>query len=367
MLPDTVTKIRQAHPDNLMARYFDADYYRSLAPELQAGLSRMVASGVDNPDSQMGVYAMHPDDYDRYQPYLDKVIRDYHGLEGNICQRSDWYTGELDLATIEPSLSEVSMRVRVGRNLASFPLPGAMSQGDRVALEGRMVGVFEQFLALPEFAGEYVSLTPGSAHEISAKRYAELVAAHKMFKDMSADPYLNSAGISSHWPHGRGMYQSADGGFMVWVGEEDHLRIMAMQTPAMNTPAMQKGARLGDLFARLKAGLDVLVGAGLNFAHSPRYGNVTSCPTNLGSGMRASLHLPLPKLTQNGTDLSSLKAISRGLKLSVRGVGGEHTAAGAGGVVDISPSARLMVTEAQIARCLYDGAAALLEMERAHG
>lgn len=49
-----------------------------------------------------------------------------------------------------------------------------------------------------------------------------------MFKDMSADNFLLDAGIARHWPYGRGCYISADGGFIIWVGEEDHLRVMAM-------------------------------------------------------------------------------------------------------------------------------------------
>lgn len=43
-----------------------------------------------------------------------------------------------------------------------------------------------------------------------------------MFKDMSADSFLVDAGIATHWPYGRGCYISEDGGFIIWVGEEDH-------------------------------------------------------------------------------------------------------------------------------------------------
>ena len=49
-----------------------------------------------------------------------------------------------------------------------------------------------------------------------------------MFKDMSSDPFLNSAGISNDWPNGRGMYESQNKDFLMWIGEEDHLRIMYM-------------------------------------------------------------------------------------------------------------------------------------------
>ena len=65
---------------------------------------------------------------------------------------------------------------------------------------------------------------------ITPEKYQELVDAHVMFKVMAADPYLASAGIASDWPCGRGCYQSSDGGFIIWFGEEDQLRIISMQS-----------------------------------------------------------------------------------------------------------------------------------------
>jgi len=69
-----------------------------------------------------------------------------------------------------------------------------------------------------------------------------------MFKDMSADTFLVEAGIALDWPNGRGCYFSEDKKCIVWVGEEDHLRIMAMQ----------KGTLLNAVFDRLKALIDVV-------------------------------------------------------------------------------------------------------------
>jgi len=69
-----------------------------------------------------------------------------------------------------------------------------------------------------------------------------------MFKDMSADSFLVETGIALHWPHGRGCYVSADKQCVVWVGEEDHLRIMNMQ----------KGTILNAVFDRLKKLVDVM-------------------------------------------------------------------------------------------------------------
>ncbi len=355
----SIRTIRESNPENLMARHFDEDYFRGLDGPLCRRLTRIIASGIENPDSQMGAYAMNPEDYELFAPMLDPMIRDFHGVpaETAIAQKHDWDTSAMscDLGAIDSRLKDVSMRVRVARNVSTFPLPGAMSKEQRMALEDLAARAFTRMREDSAFGGHYLSITPGSPYEIDATEYERRVKAHQMFKDMSGDRYLNVAGISADWPHGRGMYVSRDEDFLVWVGEEDHLRVMAMQL----------GGNLNALFERLRAGLERLRDLLPAFATSPRYGNVTSCPTNLGAGMRASLHMRLPGLTSNGRDLTGVKREAKALGLAVRGAGGEHSDAGEGGLVDISPSARLGVTEMVIMRRLYDGAAALWAMEAA--
>jgi len=118
---------------------------------------------------------------------------------------------------------------------------------------------------------------------------------------------------------------------------------------------MKKGTMLNDVFDRLEAAVKVVeekIDGGC--AMSPDYGVVTSCPTNIGTGMRASVHIALPNLTKDGTDKKA-KEVARPLGLSVRGLGGEHTPIGADGTVDISPSARFCISEAEIVAALYKG------------
>jgi len=120
---------------------------------------------------------------------------------------------------------------------------------------------------------------------------------------------------------------------------------------------------LNKVFDRLKAAIKVvedLVPGGC--AMSADYGVVTSCPTNCGTGMRASVHIPLPNLTKDGTDKKA-KEICKPLGLSVRGTGGEHTPIGKDGTVDISPSARFCISEAEIIVALYKGLKLLKEEE----
>jgi len=341
-----------ANPDMIMGKHFDLAYYLTLPEDLKARLLKCCKSGAENQDSGMGVYAMYPDDYDVLGDYMDKVIRDYHKIPGKVNHVTNWDLasvgdrlppgGKLDLTKL--GLGETSMRVRVGRNLGAFPLPGAMTKQDRIDMEGFMVKAFKELIEDPAFGGNYYSLTPGSPFEISDKFYNHLVKSHIMFKDMAADTYLNSAGISSNWPYGRGVYVSADKQFIVWVGEEDHLRIMCMK----------RGTVLNEVFDRLKTASDKMEKICGNFARSKNYGFVTSCPTNLGTGMRASVHIKIPKLTKGGSDAKA-KAVCKPLGLSVRGMGGEHTPIGADGTVDISPSARLQIQEAEIICALYEG------------
>jgi protein-arginine kinase len=216
-----------------------------------------------------------------------------------------------------------------------------------------MVEAFQSLIDDSAYGGRYVSLTPGHPCKISDDEYKGLVKAHIMFKDMADDPYLASAGIASDWPYGRGCYISEDKQFIVWVGEEDHLRIMCMK----------KGTVLNEVFDRLSNSIKTMDKVA-EFAYSPTYGVVTSCPTNLGTGMRASVHIKIPNLTKGGSDAKA-KAILKPMGLSVRGMGGEHTPIGADGTVDISPSARFCITEAEIVCALYKGIVNVMEAEKA--
>jgi len=345
-----INAVKKQYPDNLGAKFFDEAYFNSLSTDKKRQLLRIINSGIVNADSQTGAYAMNPSDYDEFSPYLDPIIRAYHRVAADAVQVNNWdltgieglpSDGKLDVTKL--GLPALSMRVRVGRNLADFPLPGAMNKEQRIEMENKLRKAFALLTA--KFGGRYYSITPGSPDFIDEAKYNELVKAHIMFKDMAADSYLNASGISSDWPHGRGCFVSEDKGFIVWVGEEDHLRIMCMK----------RGTVINDVFDRLKFCIDTVQSIdGLTFAMSPKYGVVTSCPTNLGTGMRASVHLKIPKLTTGGSDAKA-KAVCKPLGLSVRGMGGEHTAIGADGTCDISPSARFCISEAEIVTALYTG------------
>lgn len=317
-------------------------------------------SGLDNPDSGLGCYAMTPEDYSRFRGFFDKVIRDYHcDNSGEKCHVTDWNTQEKSYDVQQLGQDELSMRVRVGRNLVGFNLPGNMTKDERIDFELRMLPAFEQLIE--KYGGRVYSLSPDFGDKgvnpnlISDEEYKELVDTHVMFKDMSADPYLNSAGISNDWPYGRGCWQSDDKMRIIWFGEEDQLRIMCMKV----------GSDLLDVFTNLFDVLETVSGLdGIEFARDDNYGYITSCPSNLGTGMRASVHVKIPNLTSDGTDHKA-KEVCKPLGLSVRGTGGEHTPIGSDGTVDISPSARLFIKEREIVAKLFEGIRQLMEFENA--
>lgn len=360
-----VEELRPKWPDNRCLKYLTRDVMNAYSAKQQEVLVAITKTGVDNPDSSLGCYAMQPGDYDEYSKFFEPLIRDYHKAGASAKHVTDWNAsdvgdkGVLDVTKL--GLSELSMRVRVGRNLTSFNLPGRMSREERIKFEKTMLKAFAKLQGMKEYGGTVYSLTPdfgGSEKNpnlISQDKYQQLIDDHVMFKDMAADPYLASAGIANDWPYGRGCYVSGDGQFIIWFGEEDQLRIMCMK----------KGTKLNEVFDRLREGLKVVESIpGITFATSKNYGYVTSCPSNLGTGMRASVHIKIPKLTADGTDKKA-KEVCKPLGLSVRGTGGEHTPIGKDGTVDISPSARLYIREKDIIANLYKGIEQLMAKENA--
>eukprot|EP01068_Selenidium_serpulae_P003726 Selendium_serpulae@DN3262_c0_g1_i1.p1 len=358
--------VKATKPDNRCTRYL-GDYLGTLTgpaalPVEEAKmLYKCVRTGVDNPDSEVGCYAMRPADYTTFSGFFDKVVRDYHGDEsGKKVHKTDWTVpaSSLDLSTVLKN--PLSMRVRVGRNLKGFNLPGASDRAERIRFEKTMLQAFRKLIADPTFGGKVFSLTPDfgdnekNPNLITDEQYQQLIDDHIMFKPMDKDPYLLSAGIAGDWPYGRGCWQSADKQCMVWFGEEDMLRVMVMR----------KSKNLRDIFEKLKELLDRLESIeGVAFAAHSDYGFVTSCPSNLGTGMRASVHLQLPSLTKGGATLDGVKAVCSPMGLSVRGLGGEHTAAGKDGTVDISPRARLFISEREIVEKLSNSVRELIKLE----
>ena len=95
------------------------------------------------------------------------------------------------------------------------------------------------------------------------------------------------------------------------------------------------------------------------FCRSAKYGVVTACPTNLGTSLRASVHIRLPFLSQ---DDEKLQEIAKEHFLQIRGTAGEHTEI-QDGVMDISNKRRLGFTEFELVKGMQTGILALIAAE----
>lgn len=140
-----------------------------------------------------------------------------------------------------------------------------------------------------ELVGQYYSLS-----DMTEEVQEFLIEHHFLFKE--GDRFLEAAGLNRDWPEGRGIFYNHDRTFLVWVNEEDQLRIIAMQN----------GGNIGDVFARLSRAVSHIEKY-IKFAHDPSLGYITSCPTNLGTALRASVHIQLPNLAE---DMDEFKRIT---------------------------------------------------------
>jgi arginine kinase len=99
----------------------------------------------------------------------------------------------------------------------------------------------------------------------------------------------------------------------------------------------------------------------VKFAHDDHLGYITSCPTNLGTALRGSVHIKLPKLSQKK---EQFQAIADKYYVQIRGIHGEHSESD-DGVFDISNRRRLGRSEKQLVQDMIDGVRAMIEAEKA--
>lgn len=302
-----------------------------------------IASGFWNSDSGVGCYAGDEEAYELFAPFFDKVISEYHKVDSSTVQHvTDFSIDRIPTELVDPTGAYVkSTRIRVGRNLKGFPFAPMMTKELRLEVMQKIV---DALLSLEgDFKGKFFPL-----EGMNPEDQKQLIADHFLFKE--GDRFLEAAGANGDWPSGRGIFHTDDKKFLVWVNEEDELRIISMQ----------EGGDVRAVFARLASAVKQIE-AKLPFAMHARYGALSSCPTNLGTAMRASVHVKLPKIQKK--DWFQKKCQELGL--SVRGIHGEHSEGASDGTVDLSNKRRLGVSEADAALIMYNGVKELIALEMA--
>lgn len=199
---------------------------------------------------------------------------------------SKWYIGAGEQNDIV-----ISTRVRFARNIAEYPFPCKLSIKDRTELNS----------AVKNAVGE---------KNIYGLRYVEMKTLAGFEAASMAERHIISPEFASD-PGGRAMLISPDEDICLMLCEEDHIRLQVMRP----------GFALDEAFKTANE-IDDMLNEKFTFAFDKRIGYLTQCPTNLGTGMRASVMLHLPSLTMNGGINRIISTVSK-LGLTIRGAFGE--------------------------------------------
>lgn len=310
---------------------------------------------------------------------FNPLILEYHGLNEDFSHTSD-----MDFEKIKGNINAdapvKSTRIRVGRSVDGFGLSPGITKEQRLEMETLMKSAFGKLEG--DLAGTYFPL---QGMEESVRQ--QLVDDHFLF--VSGDKNLITAGMERDWPEGRGIYHNEAKTFLVWVNEEDQLRIISMEKGKFTESqqvldqslknnflidiSLKTGGDVKGVFERLARGIEgvrtsVKEESDKDFLLDEKYGYLHSCPTNLGTGMRASVHIDLPGWTKEGLD--ALKKRCEELKLQPRGTRGE-SGGQTGCTYDISNKHRLGYSEVELVQCMIDGVNTLydedLELQKKHG
>ncbi|MBQ2826346.1 MAG: ATP--guanido phosphotransferase [Clostridia bacterium] len=202
----------------------------------------------------------------------------------------------------------ISSRVRLARNIDGYPFPSRLDEKSAQEVISKVRAAFGD-------AYTYTDLTALTPLEI--RGYVER-------QEISQD-LANAKG-----PHG--LLTSDKSGVSVMVCEEDHMRLQCVMS----------GLALKEAY-ELVAEADDVADSALDIAFDEKLGYLTHCPTNLGTGMRASVMMFLPAMTMS-RQIQSLSAQLQKLGLTVRGMYGEGSSA-EGCIYQISNQITLGITE----------------------
>ena len=308
---------------------------------LGVGLMDCIRSGIAHPDSEIGVYAGDAESYAVFAPLFDPIIVDCHP---DFVAAGPQRRSALEATAFRPANPDpdgryiISTRLRVARNLRGYRLHATSTADEDRDIEDKAKLAFGIFPG--ELAGVY---RPMADLENSGQARAD---DDHFFE--RGDRFDDAAGFNRHWPIGRGVFFNEARSFISWVNEEDHLRLISIQ----------RNADISGVFARLCKAMEI-IDQRLEFQHSDRLGYIASCPSNLGTGLRASFHIKLPLSGASGP----FQEICAHHGLAVRGHAGERWPVERQ-FYDISNKHRLGLSEIQYLQNCVEGSRQLVELEK---
>lgn len=309
-------------------------------------LDKCIQPSVDNTGKIIGLVAGDEESYEVFSELFDAVIDDRHKGFATTDKHplpdfdeSQLVGGELDERYVR------SCRVRTGRSVRGFCLPPAISRAERRHVERIIVDALNELG--DELAGTYYPLS-----SMTSEQESKLIEDHFLFQKPTGHLMVNSGAVRD-WPDARGIWHNQSKNFLIWINEEDQCRVISMQA----------GGNMRETFARFGKGITEIERKmkehGHEFSWNERLGYICTCPSNLGTVLRCSVHMQLKLLSKD----ERFENIVSGLGLQWRGTAGEHTDA-VDSIYDISNSARLKKTEREFVQLVIDGVQKLIEMEQ---
>src|SRR5216117_3243925 len=190
----------------------------------------------------------------------------------------------------------ISSRVRLARNLRDRAFPGWAKKAERTSI---LEQIRSQVEALPEMQDAFSE----GLQDLAALDKQVLVERHLISREHAAKGAGSAVVVNRRQT------------LSIMINEEDHLRMQSIRS----------GLQLKQAF-KLVDKIDTALESKLDFAFDPRLGYLTACPTNVGTGMRASAMLHLPGLVLSELINQVIQAVSK-IGLAVRGLYGEGTEA----------------------------------------
>ncbi len=233
----------------------------------------------------------------------------------------------------------VSCRVRLARNIENYPFVSKLSAERAVELAERLRPALES-------AGPDGEMTWVDIQDAEPVLRLLLRERHLVSRDLA--PSSSSRRVLP----GRAVAFSHDETISIMVNEEDHLRLQSMVG----------GFDLDGAWERARA-VDCHLEESMEFAHNELYGYLTCCPTNVGTGMRASVMLHLPALSLVRSELEKVFTAAQRTGLAVRGLYGEGSRAN-GDFYQISNQVTLGPSEDKLIAELRDLVPAIVRFER---
>jgi creatine kinase len=343
-----------------MAEYISPEMFERYKDLTSGGngnwtFARAINTGVQFPRAYMGIHAGDPESYDTYIDMYRPCVERYHtGFKWDIehAHRTDLNVDHVDADLTDLASSMiVSSRIRVARNLgAPFTMNPNGTGATRVAVLNMVRQCVETFP--PELAG-----TVYAHADMTPEEEQQLIDDHILFK--GRDARQAACGYHQFWPAGRGVFCSSDKSFNMWINEGDHLRIMCL---FLNSDIKGVLAKLSTGIAAMESAISEVTGNPQPIATHPILGCITCCPTNLGTGCRASVMMDLPNLMKR-LGLHGIDEICAQNHCQARGSTGEFSAVTEGHRCDISNRYRLGYSEAELVSQMIRTANLLAEEE----